>query len=84
MNLKEMTAMALCQRCGSKNTSIHLTSGSKRETLCLKCYNLRMTAELGVETESYPEGMTIRDGEGQFTIFRFKSDWIHLTSSWKR
>jgi hypothetical protein len=72
MNLKEVAAMALCQRCVNENSYIHLTSGTDTEKLCLRCYNGLMTAELGVEAESYPEGMTIRDGEGEAHHFQIK------------
>lgn len=64
--------MTKCQHCGGAETSIYLTSETITETLCLSCYNSRMAEELGVEAESYPEGVTIRDGEGRPHPFRLR------------
>lgn len=72
--------MALCQRCGSENTYIHLSKDSETEALCLGCYNILMTAEHGVEAESYPEGMTLRDGQGNAHHFQIRKrlDPLHI------
>lgn len=80
MNLKEVAAMALCQRCGNENSYIHLTSDSQTERLCLRCYNSLMAGEFGVEAESYPEGMTIRDGKGTAHHFEIRKrlDPLHI------
>lgn len=80
MNLKEVTTVSLCQRCENENSYIHLTSEAKTESLCLRCYNLMMTDEYGVEAESYPEGMTIRDGKGTAHYFEIRKrlDPLHI------
>lgn len=57
--------MSICDRCEKKDAYIHWNSKVKSERLCLNCYNLMMTDMLGVEAISYPEGVTIQDGQGK-------------------
>ncbi|SDH86853.1 hypothetical protein SAMN04487975_1092 [Planococcus glaciei] len=52
--------MAECQLCGRDNAYTHFDE----ERICLACYNGKMAKELGVEAESYWEGVAIRDGKG--------------------
>lgn len=40
--------------------------------MCLNCYNQEMAEELGVQAESYPETVSIRDGEGEPHVFYLK------------
>lgn len=40
--------------------------------MCLDCYNGEMAKELGVQAESYPETVSIRDGEGEPHVFYLK------------
>lgn len=40
--------------------------------MCLDCYNGAMAEELGVQAESYPESVTIRDGDGEPHVFHLK------------
>ncbi|RNF39616.1 DUF7713 domain-containing protein [Planococcus salinus] len=60
--------MAKCQECQKNEVYIHF--GEDR--LCLDCFNEIMANELGVEAESYPEGVTLRDGKGEVHHFRLR------------
>lgn len=60
--------MEECQLCGRDDAYIHFGE----ERICLACYNGKMTKELDVEAESYPEGVTIRDGRGEVHHFRLR------------
>ncbi|WP_088007069.1 DUF7686 domain-containing protein [Indiicoccus explosivorum] len=60
--------MASCQVCESEEPYIHFGE----EHLCLNCFNGKMTEELGVEAESYPEEVVLRDGEGKSHRFRLR------------
>lgn len=64
--------MSLCDRCEKKDAYIHWNSTVKSERLCLNCYNLMMTDMLDVEAKSYPDGVTIQDGEGKPHQFRLR------------
>ena len=66
--MKEVAGMAECQLCGRDNAYIHFGE----ERICLACYNGKMAKELGVEAESYPEGVAIRDGRGAVHHFRLR------------
>jgi len=61
-----------CQRCGSVEAYIHLGSEMDKEVLCIGCYNALMSEELGVKVESYPEGVSIRGGDGVVRHFSIK------------
>ncbi|WP_088007152.1 DUF7713 domain-containing protein [Indiicoccus explosivorum] len=56
-------------RWGSEKVKVILTKETESEALCLRCYNGWMTEELGVEAESYPEKISIRDSEGTLRDF---------------
>ncbi|WP_243840642.1 DUF7686 domain-containing protein [Paenisporosarcina antarctica] len=60
--------MAECQLCG--NTDAYIRFGT--ELLCLDCYNEKMFKKLGIKAKSYPEGVTIRDGEGKVHRLRLR------------
>lgn len=60
--------MADCELCGREDAYIHFGA----EQICLFCYNEKMSEELGVQAESYPTGITIRDGKGQAHEFRLR------------
>ncbi|AIY06276.1 hypothetical protein Plano_2311 [Planococcus sp. PAMC 21323] len=64
--------MSLCDRCEKKDAYIHWNSTIKSERLCLSCYNLMLTDMLSVEATSYPDGVTIQDGEGEPHHFRLR------------
>ncbi|WP_017379308.1 DUF7713 domain-containing protein [Paenisporosarcina sp. TG-14] len=57
-----------CQLCGNTDAYIHFGT----ELLCLDCYNEKMFKKLGVKATSYPEGVTIRDGEGKVHRLRLR------------
>lgn len=60
--------MAKCQECQRGEVYVHFGE----EELCLKCYNGRMEELFGVAATSYPEGVTIRDGEGEIHHFHIR------------
>ena len=61
-----------CHRCGSVEANIHFGSETEKELLCIGCYNAMMSEELGVNVESYPEGVSIRGGDGLVRQFSIK------------
>jgi len=61
-----------CQRCDSVEAYIHFSSEMEKEVLCIGCYNAMMSDVLGVKVESYPEGVSIRGGNGMVRHFSIK------------
>ena len=61
-----------CQRCDSVEAYIHFSSEMEKEVLCIGCYNAMMSDVLGVKVESYPEGVSIRGGNGVVRHFSIK------------
>lgn len=55
--------------------------------MCLDCYNGEMAEELAVQAESYPETVSIRDGEGEPHVFhlkkRLESEGIFMEAVYK-
>lgn len=60
--------MSKCQECQHRDVYIHFGE----EKLCLDCYNVRMEKQFGVAATSYPEGVTLRDGNGEVHHFLLK------------
>lgn len=57
--------MSKCQECQKNDVYVHYGE----EKLCLDCYNVRMEEQFGVAATSYPEGVMIRDGDGEVHQF---------------
>lgn len=60
--------MTICQVC--KQNESYIRFGE--DHLCLNCYNEMMGKQLGVQATSYPEGVAIKDGQGNVHQFRLK------------
>lgn len=60
--------MMVCESCHKAEVSIRFGEAQ----MCLDCYNGEMAKELGVQAESYPETVSIRDGEGEPHVFHLK------------
>ena len=61
-----------CQRCCSAETYIHSGSEIEKEVLCIGYYNTMMAGVLGVKVERYPDGVSIRGGDGVVRHFSMK------------
>jgi len=66
-----------CQRCGRDSAYIHYGSETETELLCIDCYNAMMSEVLGIKVDSYPEGISIRDGNGKVRHFSIKKRLHH-------
>lgn len=58
--VKGVAGMSKCEECQKRDVYVHFG----KEKLCLDCYNIRMEKQFGVAATSYPEGVSIRDGNG--------------------
>ena len=70
--VKEVSSMFECQRCGSVEAYIHYSTEMDKEVLCVGCFNAMMSEELGVKVESFPKGVSIRGGDGVVRHFTIK------------
>lgn len=60
--------MMVCGICRKADAAIRFGEAQ----MCLDCYNVEIAEELGVQAESYPETVSIRDGEGDSHVFVLK------------